>query len=155
MHTGAAESDEAATDGYVAVAGVRDRSTGRVSAEVVADTSARSLVPLVTLRTEARSMVYSDEHNAYRRQTCNRQCVRHRVGEYVDGQAHTIGIESFWAALKRGYHGTLHHVSAWHLDRYVGEFAGRQNTGRGWTWASRCAARRRGWSASGPRTPNS
>ena len=29
--------------------------------------------------------------------------------------------------LKRGYHGTYHHMSAKHLDRYVGEFAGRHN----------------------------
>ena len=27
-------------------------------------------------------------------------CVRHSVGEYVDGMAHTNGIESFWSILK-------------------------------------------------------
>ena len=31
------------------------------------------------------------------------------------------------ASLKRGYHGTYHHMSRKHLDRYVGEFAGRHN----------------------------
>ena len=41
--------------------------------------------------------------------------------------AHTNGVESFWAGLKRGYHGTHHHMSAKHLDRYVAEFAGRHN----------------------------
>ena len=29
--------------------------------------------------------------------------------------------------LKRGYHGTYHHISSKHLNRYVGEFAGRHN----------------------------
>ena len=29
--------------------------------------------------------------------------------------------------LKRGYHGTYHHMSAKHLDRYVTEFSGRHN----------------------------
>ena len=29
--------------------------------------------------------------------------------------------------LKRGCHGTFHHVSAKHLQRYVTEFAGRHN----------------------------
>ena len=29
--------------------------------------------------------------------------------------------------LKRGYHGTYHQMSAKHLGRYVGEFAGRHN----------------------------
>ena len=29
--------------------------------------------------------------------------------------------------LKRGYHGTYHHMSEKHLDRYVTEFSGRHN----------------------------
>ena len=29
--------------------------------------------------------------------------------------------------LKRGYHGTYHHMSEKHLGRYVTEFAGRHN----------------------------
>ena len=53
--------------------------------------------------------------------------VNHSIGEYVRGQAHTNGIESFWATLKRGYKGTYHHMSAKHLSRYITEFAGRHN----------------------------
>ena len=53
--------------------------------------------------------------------------VKHSVGEYVNKAASTNGIESFWALLKRGYHGTFHHVSEKHLGRYVREFAGRHN----------------------------
>ena len=53
--------------------------------------------------------------------------MKHSVGEYVDGQAHTNGIESFWATLKRGYHGTYHRMSEKHLGRYVSEFEGRHN----------------------------
>ena len=49
------------------------------------------------------------------------------IGEYVRGQAHTNGIESFWSTLKRGYDGVYHHMSLKHLGRYVGEFAGRYN----------------------------
>ena len=41
--------------------------------------------------------------------------------------AHTNGIESFWAMLKRGYHGVYHRMSPEHLDRYVREFSGRHN----------------------------
>ncbi len=40
-------------------------------------------------------------------------------------QAHTNGLESFWAMLKRGYQGTYHWMSRKHLHRYVAEFAGR------------------------------
>ena len=43
------------------------------------------------------------------------------------GQAHVNGLESFRALLKRGYHGTYHHMSPQHLQRYVTEFAGRHN----------------------------
>ena len=53
--------------------------------------------------------------------------MKHSVSEYVNGMAHTNGIESFWALLKRGYHGTYHHMSEKHLGRYVREFAGRNN----------------------------
>ncbi len=55
------------------------------------------------------------------------QAVKHGVREYVKGQAHTNGIESFWSMLKRGYDGTYHQMSPKHLGRYVGEFAGRHN----------------------------
>ena len=55
------------------------------------------------------------------------ESVKHSVGEYVRQQAHTNGIERFWAALKRGYQGTFPHFSEKHLDRYVREFAGRHN----------------------------
>ena len=57
----------------------------------------------------------------------DRESVNHSAGEYVRGQAHTNGMESFWAMLKRGYQGTFHHFSEKHTDRYVAEFAGRHN----------------------------
>ena len=49
------------------------------------------------------------------------------MGEYVNGQAHTNGIESFWSMLKRGHYGTYHRMSPKHLDGYIAEFAGRHN----------------------------
>ena len=55
------------------------------------------------------------------------ETVKHSISEYVNGMAHTNGIESFWATLKRGYHGTFHHISPKHLHRYVNEFATRHN----------------------------
>ena len=39
--------------------------------------------------------------------------------------AHTNGIESFCATLKRAQKGVYHKISPKHLQRYVDEFAGR------------------------------
>ena len=55
--------------------------------------------------------------------------VKHSANEYVRGMAHTNGIESFWSVLKRGLHGTYHHVSVKHLAKYVNEFSFRLNEG--------------------------
>jgi len=114
--------------GKTAVAGAKDRGTGKVSAQVIADTSRASLQPFVVERTRHGAQVFTDEHGAYKGiPGVRHSSVKHSVGEYVDGQAHTNGVESFWSMLKRGYHGTYHQMSAKHLQRYVNEFAGRHN----------------------------
>lgn len=41
--------------------------------------------------------------------------------------AHTNGVESFWALLKRGYIGIYHPFSRKHRHRYSSEFEGQQN----------------------------
>ena len=41
--------------------------------------------------------------------------------------AHTNGIESFWATLKRAHKGTFHKISPKHMDRYAQQFAGKHN----------------------------
>ena len=114
--------------GKTVVAGAKDRETGQVSASVVQDTSRATLQPFVVERTEPGAQVYTDEHGAYRGLPgVKHQTVKHSTGEWVDGQAHTNGVESFWSMLKRGYHGTYHQLSSKHLQRYVTEFAGRHN----------------------------
>ena len=55
------------------------------------------------------------------------EAVNHSVSEFVRGQAHTNGMESFWSMLKRGHQGIYHKFSPKHLDRYVTEFSGRHN----------------------------
>ncbi len=51
----------------------------------------------------------------------------HSVGQYVDDQTHTNGMESFWDMPKKGYHRTYHQMSPEHLHRYVSEFSHRHN----------------------------
>ena len=112
--------------GKTAVAGVKDRATGRVSAAVVERTDSATLQPFVRSRIAQEADVYTDEHGAYQGLP-NHETVAHSVGEYVRGQAHVNGIESFWSMLKRGYYGTYHRMSPKHLNRYVSEFLGRHN----------------------------
>ena len=125
-HSGEREHAGRGTVGKTAVAGVKDRETGKVSAAVVEHTDGRTLRSFVWQRTADGAKVYTDEASAYSGLP-NHETVKHGVGEYVIEQAHTNGIESFWSMLKRGYMGTYHQMSAKHLDRYVGEFAGRHN----------------------------
>ena len=113
-----------------AVVGMKSRATNEVKAQVIQTVSAKTLQRFVTTNTEAGGTVYSDQNPGYRglhKSGFTVQSVNHSVKEYVNGQAHTNGIESFWALLKRGYHGTYHKMSAKHLPRYVNEFAGRHN----------------------------
>ena len=96
--------------------------------KVTESVDGKTLKDFVYSRAEPGTTVYTDEATAYKGLTgVNHESVKHSVGEYVDGQAHTNGLESFWSLLKRGYHGTYHKMSVKHLPRYVSEFAGRHN----------------------------
>lgn len=112
--------------GKAAVVGMKDRDTNTVNAAVVTATDKKTLHGFVKEQTGPRTRVFTDEHGAYQGLP-NHQTVKHSVGEYVDGMAHTNGIESFWSLLKCGYKGTYHKMSAKHLQRYVNEFSGRHN----------------------------
>ena len=113
--------------GKTAVAGLKDRPTNQVKAQVVESTDSATLRGFVHMNTEFDAQVYTDESLAYRGLNGHHQAVKHSVGEYVRDMAHTNGLESFWAMLKRGHDGVYHHFSVKHLDRYVGEFEGRHN----------------------------
>ena len=115
--------------GKTPVAGAKDRETNRVSATVIQGTAQEDLEGFIQDRVEPGSTVYTDDHGGYNRLWLDfeHSSVRHSVREYVNGQAHTNGMESFWALLKRGYYGTYHRMSNKHLQRYVDEFAGRHN----------------------------
>ena len=115
--------------GKTAVVGTKDRATNRVSAKSTSSTDAPTLSGFVAKRTEPGAKVFTDESKAYSPLGADfdHEVVKHSAGEYVLGNAHTQGIESFWAMLKRGHKGIYHQMSPKHLDRYVAEFAGRHN----------------------------
>ena len=112
--------------GKTAVAGAKDRASNHVLAETVPDTTRLTLSGFVAAQAAPDAMVYTDESKSYSGLP-RHESVVHSRGQYVDGDCHTNGIESFWSLFKRGYHGTYHHMSPKHLDRYMSEFAGRHN----------------------------
>jgi len=114
--------------GKTAVAGIKDRDTNQVSAEVVPFTNKETLQGFIGENVREGSEVFTDEHGAYTGMVdYQHYAVAHGIGEYVRERVHTNGIESFWALMKRGYYGTYHQMSPWHLHRYVDEFEGRHN----------------------------
>ena len=117
------------TVGKTAVAGIKDRGSNRVQARVVANTKSETMSRFIMEHVEPGSVIYTDDALTYHALP-NHETVKHSVGEYVRGQAHTNGVESFWAVLKRAYTGTFHKLSPKHLDRYVHQFAGKHNLRR-------------------------
>ena len=116
------------TVGKAAVAGVKDRETNRVAARRMEATDSGALQGFVRDNVQPGATLYTDEAAAYAGMPeFTHEAVNHSAKEYVRDMAHTNGMESFWAMLKRGYQGTFHKFSEKHLDRYVREFAGRHN----------------------------
>jgi len=114
------------TAGKAAVVGAKDRKTGKINAKVVDRTDKETLHGVVAEYVAEGGVVYTDEARAYEG-LLNHESVKHSLGEYVRGLAHTNGIESFWSMFKRGFYGTYHKMSKKHLNRYVTEFVKRNN----------------------------
>ena len=113
--------------GKTAVVGMKDRNSNKVTARVVKNTDAPTLQGFVGDHAAKGATVYTDDHGGYQGILFEHETVKHSVGEYVSGMAHTNGIESFWSMLKRAHKGTFHKISPKHLQRYVSEFAGKHN----------------------------
>ena len=112
--------------GKVAVAGIKDRASNQVQATVVPNTKSETMVRFIMDHANPDTKIYTDDALIYH-VLPNHESVKHSVGEFVRGQAHTNGIESFWSMLKRAHMGTFHKISPKHLNRYVQEFAAKHN----------------------------
>ena len=113
--------------GKAVVAGTKERGSRKVKALVVKDIKKRTMHDFVAETVDSAATVYTDELRSYQGIPNPHETVCHSAREWVDGMAGTNGIESFWATLKRSYHGTYHWFSHKHLDRYVGQFVGKHN----------------------------
>lgn len=124
--------------GKTGVLGMRERN-GNVKAVVLSGTTSREIVGHIFANVQPGSMLCTDEHAAYQSLSLkglppgipdyDHRSVNHSAKKFVDGMAHTNGIESVWALLKRGFYGTYHQFSQKHLQRYVDEFTYRLNEG--------------------------
>ena len=139
------------TVGKIPVLGMRDRD-GYIVMQVVPTTDKATLQEAINEHVVAGSTVFTDEHASYEglgaspkpaeehlaglnedeavsEKTYEHQTVQHSAKQFVDDLAHTNGVESVWAVLKRGFYGIYHSFSAKHLPLYLSEFAFRLNEG--------------------------
>jgi len=103
---------------------------GQLRAKKVKRVGAAELKGHIREHTDTCARVMTDEWPSYRgldKEFAGHGVVTHSKGEYALGDVHVNNAESWFAFLKRGVHGTFHHVSERHLDRYVDEFAFRWN----------------------------
>jgi transposase-like protein len=141
------------TVGKIPILGMRERD-GYVVVQVVSGTDKKTIQEVIKKNVLAGSTICTDEHASYEGLGANQQTaaelfaelnvvadeieaekvyehktVNHSAKKYVDGMAHTNGVESVWAVLKRGFYGIDHSFSAKHLPLYLSEFTCRLNEG--------------------------
>jgi transposase-like protein len=102
---------------------------GRVRTRVVEHVNASNLKAAIRENVDKKAAIQTDELNCYhgigKEFDGGHQTVNHSEGEYARDDVNTNSVESFFALLKRGVHGTFHHVSKTHLHRYCDEFSFR------------------------------
>ena len=113
--------------GKTAVVGAKDRRSNRVSAKVVGDTTAATIQGFIHSKVSSPMLRCTPMTPEPTKGFQIMNPSRHSVYEYVKGDIHTNGIESFWSMLKRAHKGTFHRLSPKHLHRYVDEFVARHN----------------------------
>ena len=116
------------TKGKVVVVGAKERGTRRIKAKVVKGTDRLNLRTFIREAVKLGTTLHTDHHMAYDRiPGYPRHAVNHKAKEFVRGDVHTNGIESFWSMFKRGFMGVYHLMSVKHMHRYANEFVGRHN----------------------------
>lgn len=112
------------------VVGFKERGSKRIRAATIEKTDKYSMARLIIKHVARGTNIYTDEGGSYALLSYlgyEHAKVNHKKGEYVRGEVHTNGIESFWSVLKRSHKGTFHKISPKHLNRYVQEFVGKHN----------------------------
>lgn len=111
---------------------------GKVRSFHVPNVNAATLAPILREQIAKDARLMTDENFAYikvGREFAEHGVVKHGIGEYVRGDIHSNTVEGYFSIFKRGLMGTFHHVSEYHLKRYLCEFDYRYNyrTAAGYT----------------------
>lgn len=130
-HKKVKDSQGRSTKDKAVVFGIVERN-GNVKAMRVKDTKSATLKPIIKKLVEAGAIINTDEWRSYRGLNGEyvHLVVKHREGEYVNGDVHTNTLEGFWSLFKRCIYGIYHNVSPKHLDRYCQEITYRYNARR-------------------------
>ena len=114
------------------VIGMRERG-GKVKGMKIENTQKDTLQRVVLKNVDRDATICTDEFSGYvgldSKWGFEHKRVKHSAKEYVDGMAHTNGIESVWSTIKRGFNGVYHNWSEKHCQKYVNEFTFRLNEG--------------------------
>ena len=115
--------------GKVIVFGALEKN-GSVRTAIIPNRSGPTLQREVRKAVAVGSTLYTDELKAYNRlgQSYNHFQVNHAKGNYVDGDATTNDIESFWSLVKRTLRSTYIAVHPDHLRLFLNEIEFRWNT---------------------------
>ena len=102
---------------------------GKSVSHPLANVTAKTLKAAIKEAVSKDSTIMTDEWKSYsgigKDFEGGHRVVKHGLGEYVNGDISTNTAESYFALLKRGIHGTFHHISKQHLFRYCDEFSFR------------------------------
>jgi transposase-like protein len=104
---------------------------GSMHSQPIQRVDAKTLRSVMQERIDPDACIVSDEHPSYPLAAAVfpvHETVKHKDDEYVNPRGYTTNTaESYFALLKRGIHGSFHHVSKKHLHRYCDEFSFRWN----------------------------
>lgn len=103
---------------------------GRGKSAPVENVTKKTLKKIMVRNIDKKAVIMTDEFPSYwwvKDRFRSHGVVKHKDQEYVAGLIHTNTAEGYFSPLKRGIHGTFHHISKHHFYRYCDEFDFRYN----------------------------
>lgn len=109
--------------------------SGEARSQVMEHVTSANVREVLTAQADTSAVLMTDTLPVYQQpgqEFAAHETVDHSQDEYArdtpHGRAYTNTAEGFFSQLKRSIDGTYHHVSAWHLHRYLAEFDYRYTT---------------------------